>query len=69
MRTDIRVAQTVGSDVARIESVVYDEHGEIDSVINLSEHASLGDAYKFIDMMYKASLKPVLVKHTDGSYE
>lgn len=69
MRTDIRITQLEHSEVTQIISVVYDDAGEVDITFVLSEHSSLGDAYNHIDMLYRASLKPVLLKLKDGSYE
>lgn len=69
MKTDIRITEYDGIESCTVDSVVYDSNGEVISVYQLSEHANLHEAFAHIDMMYRATLKPTLVKLKDGSYE
>lgn len=72
MLNDIRIVATVVGDVEvyRIARVLYKDNGDVYYAENpYSEYETLEEAYAFLDQMYKASLKPLLIVHADGSYE
>lgn len=72
MLNDIRiVVKTVnGSEVYSVSRVLYKEDGGIWYAENpYSEYPTLEEAYAFLDQMYKATLKPLIELHEDGSYE
>jgi hypothetical protein len=72
MLNDIRIVclQRDGIEIFQVSRVLYKEDGDVFYAENpYSEYESLEEAYTFLDQMYKASLKPVLVVQPDGSYE
>ena len=72
MKYDIRVVEDAVTGITQIAHVTYsDESGEVISVMQppISEHVDLTSALSFIDAIYQASLKSVLVKYKEGDYE
>lgn len=70
MKTDIRIIVKDGrDDLVEIANVVYTDDGEVSHTHRIAECAGLFEAYTFLDKMYKASLKPALVKLESGEYE
>lgn len=71
MNYDIRVVEDVATGIAQVSHVTYGDHGEVIGVMQppISEHVNLEAALSFIDMLYKASIKPVLIKFKEGDYE
>ena len=72
MLNDIRIVAVLneGTEVFRVSRVLYKENGDVFYAENpYSEYETLEEAYTFLDQMYKASLKPLLVVHADGTFE
>lgn len=72
MINDIRIVavQKEGVEVYQIGRVLYKEDGNVFYAENpYSEYGTLEEAYSFLDQMYKASLKPLLIINPDGSFE
>lgn len=72
MLNDIRIVclQRDGTEIFQVSRILYEENGDIKYAENpYSEYSTLEEAYSFLDQMFKASLKPVLVVLPDGSYE
>jgi hypothetical protein len=72
MKNDIRIValQKDGVEVYQVSRVLYKEDGNVFYAENpYSEYETLEEAYGFVDQMFKASLKPLLVINSDGSYE
>lgn len=70
MKTDIRIIVKDGrDDLVQIANVVYTDDGEVSHTHTIIECVDLVEAYEFLDKMYKASLKPALVKLENGTYE
>jgi hypothetical protein len=72
MLNDIRIVclQKDGVEKYCVCRVLYKENGDVNYSENpYSSYETLEEAYAFLDQMYKASLKPVLVVQPDGSYE
>lgn len=72
MLNDIRIVAVLneGKEVFRISRVLYKENGDVFYAENpYSEYETLEEAYVFLDQMFKASMKPLLVIHADGTYE
>lgn len=72
MLNDIRIVAVSREDheIYQVSRVLYKDDGDVFYAENpYSEYPTLEEAYAFIDQMYKASLKPILVVNPDGSYE
>lgn len=69
MLADIRIVEDENTGVVQVSYVAYDESGEVLSTSLISEHTSLEGAYDMLDTCYKATLKPSLIRLTNGSYE
>lgn len=72
MLNDIRIVSIHkdGLELFQVCRVLYKENGDVNYSENpYSSYETLEEAYAFLDQMYKASLKPVLVVQPDGSYE
>lgn len=72
MLNDIRIICVIkeGSEVFQVARVLYKDNGDILYAENpYSEYATLEEAYTFVDQMFKASLKPLLIINPDGSFE
>lgn len=70
---DIRIVAIVdksGGESYQVSRVLYEDNGDICYAENpYSEYETLEEAYAFLDQMYKASLKAILVIKPDGSFE
>lgn len=72
MLNDIRIVAVSREEheIYQVSRVLYKDDGDVFYAENpYSEYPTLEEAYAFIDQMYKASLKPILVVNPDGSYE
>lgn len=72
MLNDIRIVAISREEheIYQVSRVLYKDDGDVFYAENpYSEYPTLEEAYAFIDQMYKASLKPILVVNPDGSYE
>lgn len=73
MRTDIRmisIPDEFGGERYQVARIAYDDQGEIAEVQQVfHESATMGGALAFLDDVYKATLKTVLVKNSDGEWE
>lgn len=72
MLNDIRIVAISREEheIYQVSRVLYKDDGDVFYAENpYSEYPTLEEAYAFIDQMYKASLKPILVVNLDGSYE
>ncbi len=75
MRTDIRIVsvpdEELGGEMYQVARVTYDDQGEIfvGRYYIHYESPTMEGCLLFVDEMYKASLKPVLVKLDNGEWE
>lgn len=72
MLNDIRIVSVHKDGVEKFQicRVIYKDNGDVNYSENpYSEYENLEEAYAFLDQMYKASLKPLLVVFEDGSFE
>lgn len=72
MLNDIRIVCVIkeGSEVFQVSRVLYKDNGDVLYAENpYSEYSTLEEAYKFLDQMFKASIKPMLIINPDGSFE
>lgn len=74
MRTDIRIVsipdEELGGEMYQVARVMYDDQGEIFGGMYIHyESPTMEGCLLFVDEMYKASLKPVLVKLDNGEWE
>lgn len=72
MLNDIRIVSVTdhGVEMFQISRVKYQDNGDVIYAENpYSQYDTLEEAYAFLDQMYKASLKPLLVINQDGTFE
>jgi hypothetical protein len=69
LRKDIRIVGFANADLHQIARVTYTEDGEIFGTVDPFFTGSMEECLAYIDDMYKASLKPVIVTMEDGTYE
>lgn len=70
MLSDIRIIHNEVTGIYSINRVLYEDNGEIHYALDpLAEHVTHEGALQHIDEMYKASLKPLLVKTLTGEWE
>lgn len=72
MLNDIRIIaiHKDGVEVYQVARVLYKENGDVFYAENpYSEYPTLEEAYTFVDQMFKASLKPLLIINQDGTFE
>lgn len=73
MKTDIRIVSIPDDRIDEtyaVMTMLYDEHGSIVEGDVIHFHSdTMEECLAFIDDMYKASLKPVLVQNRKGEYE
>lgn len=73
MRHDIRIVEInhpEGDWNYELTTVIYEDDGEVHyKNTPIGTFKTLDAAYKHVGRIYEASLKPVLVRNADGTYE
>lgn len=74
LRYDYRIIEVFDPDFDNyiywtVAAVTYNDDNSVAHHIEFESFNSIESAFKFVDQLYAASIKPVLIKNKDGSYE